>query len=178
MAWSTPHVFVTGELFTAGFGNGISDNLQYLYDNLGGGGMTEFAEAYRSGSNQTIVTATWTTLQAQTEVEDADSRYDNATNFEYTVGTAGLIYMRGIGNIDGPASADIQCRFLISTGSAVVSEDLVQDPPNTAVVQGSWVTRMAAGATVKFQLKHNRGSDSTYVLGQPYASVAYGRIGD
>lgn len=45
--------------------------------------------AYRSSSNQSITTATWTKVQCQTEEFDTAAAYDNATNYRFTPQVAG-----------------------------------------------------------------------------------------
>lgn len=45
--------------------------------------------AYRSSSNQSVTTSTWTKVQCQTEEFDTASAYDNATNYRFTPQVAG-----------------------------------------------------------------------------------------
>lgn len=51
--------------------------------------------AYRSSSNQSVTTATWTKVQCQTEDFDTASAYDNATNFRFTPQVAGYYQVTG-----------------------------------------------------------------------------------
>ena len=73
--------------------------------------------AYRSGgTGQSVSGSTWTKLQANTELFDTDSAYDNSSNYRFTVpsGKAGKYFFVGQIAIDYSSSTNISaCRVKI-----------------------------------------------------------------
>lgn len=51
--------------------------------------------AYRSTTNQSVTSGSWTKVQAQTEEFDTASAYDNATNYRFTPQVAGYYQVSG-----------------------------------------------------------------------------------
>jgi len=81
--------------------------------------------AYRSGSGQGVSGNTWTKLQAQTEVIDTDSAYDNSSNYRFTVpsGKAGKYFLFGQIAIDYSSSTNISStRVIIYKNGGNVNE--------------------------------------------------------
>ncbi len=78
---------------------------------------TPMFSAYRSGgTGQSVSGSTWTKLQANTELFDTDSAYDNSSNYRFTVpvGSAGKYFFVGQIAIDYSSSANISaCRVKI-----------------------------------------------------------------
>lgn len=88
--WSTPHVFITGELFTAGMGNTyISDNLQYLHDNPGGI-VTAAMAAYAAG---TVNVTSSAALAFDTNDVNIGSMWSSGSNTRGTAPTTGFYTM-------------------------------------------------------------------------------------
>ena len=78
---------------------------------------TPMFSAYRSGgTGQSVSGSTWTKLQANTELFDTDSAYDNSSNYRFTVpsGKAGKYFFVGQIAIDYSSSTNISsCRVKI-----------------------------------------------------------------
>ena len=82
---------------------------------------TPMFSAYRSGSGQGVSGSTWTKLEANTELFDTDSAYDNSSNYRFTVPSdkAGKYFFVGQIAIDYSSSTNISsCRVkLYKNGS-------------------------------------------------------------
>ena len=80
----------------------ISDGgtLKRIDVSLIGGTMTPAFLAYRSGSTQTIASATGTKIQLNSELFDTDNAFDNSTNYRFTPQTAGKYFFYATSRFD------------------------------------------------------------------------------
>lgn len=90
--WTTPHLFITGELFTASLGNTyISDNLQYLKDN--GNVVLAAMSVYASG---TVSITSSAAFPFDTEDSNVGAMHDSGANTRGKVPAgAGGYYVMG-----------------------------------------------------------------------------------
>jgi hypothetical protein len=77
--------------------------------------------AYRDTSTQSITPATETKVQAQTELFDTNSCYDNSTNYRFTPTTAGKYFIFGNIFLDGSGYVQEARVKIFKNGSAIAN---------------------------------------------------------
>lgn len=83
--------------------------------------------AFRSGSNQSVTSGTWTKVQCQTEEFDTASAYDNATNFRFTPQVAGYYQVNAQLTPTGTSLTRILCAIYKNGAIFKTGGDLVVD---------------------------------------------------
>jgi hypothetical protein len=86
-----------------------------------GGTMTPSFLAYRSGSTQTISSATATKIELNSELFDTDNAFDNSTNYRFTPQTAGKYFFFATSRFD--ADTDFQnCELQVRKNGSQYSD--------------------------------------------------------
>jgi hypothetical protein len=73
--------------------------------------------AYRSGTNQSATSSTWTKLLCNTEEFDTNSNYDNTTNYRFTPTVAGYYLLCGELNVSSSAGYSTSIISIYKNGS-------------------------------------------------------------
>ena len=100
----------------------LSGNLQFQNNgvNLPMGGVAPAFSAYRSGTNQSFSSATFTKVQCQTEDFDTNSNYDNATNYRFTPTVAGYYQVSASVSLQGSTTCTRYFATIYKNGSEYI----------------------------------------------------------
>ena len=120
-----------------------------------------------TGSNdQTIATATWTTVELTNEIFDTDNAF-NTSNYTFTVpsGKGGKYWLYYHARINGNPDdgENVQAR-LDKNGSAIhISYQTTFSAHNnqSTWIKNSWVEVLSAGDVLKMEIYHNEGGNAT-----------------
>lgn len=77
--------------------------------------------AYRTTSDQSVTSATWTKFEANTESLDTASAFDSSTNYRYTATTAGYYQINGAVYVGAASSLTGVGAKLYKNGSAAIA---------------------------------------------------------
>lgn len=80
--------------------------------------------AYRTTSDQSVTSATWTKFQANTESLDTASAFDSSTNYRYTATTAGYYQINGTVYVNAASGLTNVGAKLYKNGSAAIAGTL------------------------------------------------------
>lgn len=160
----SPRTWVTGEVVTAAYMNGLRDTDLFL---LGGAAGQRPKFQAQQNAAQSINTSAETAINFQSVVTDTDSAYNTGT-FTYTVATSGfwmfhacVTFASNTGGIRAIRIGNINARW----GTMVASSD----PNNTGSVEITHLAQVASGLSLSvtaFQTSGaalNTGGDSKTV---------------
>lgn len=98
--------------------------------------------AYRSTSNQSLISGAWTKIQCQTEEYDTASAYDNVINFRFTPQVAGLYQVTGTIYCSGAGLTNLAAQIYKNGAGYKNGNNVVQTASTDGAIQVSALISM------------------------------------
>lgn len=130
---------------------------------LSGNGFPEGAKV-RNSSNQTISTATVTSINLNTEIWDTDNMHDNSTNnSRLTANTAGIYLVIGEVSWESNASGSRVLRIYLN-GDKMIADNIVESSKSLVTAQiTSVIVSMKANDYVEMKVYQDSGTNRTII---------------
>ena len=143
----------------------------------GGGGFSSGFRAARTGTKQSIATATITKAQFGTEAYDGDGEYDPTTNYRFTATSDGKYAVHAhIRWYDFLAVGAISKIYIYKNGTSISLRERKSGASINDTIQINEILDLAASDYIEIFLYHNHGSNRQYNDGTSQNGFTAARI--